>query len=145
MCLNHPDSIPLPLVQWKPVFHKTGEVQWSQSCSFISDSLQPPGLYSLWNSPGQNTGVCRCSLLQGIFPTQESNLHLLHCGHILYQLSHHGSQEYWSGWPIPSPVDPPNPGIEPGSPALQADSLSTEPSGEPIKLVPGAKKVGDHC
>ena len=32
MRLNHPDSIPLPLVQWKPVFHKTGDVQWSQSC-----------------------------------------------------------------------------------------------------------------
>ena len=30
-------------------------------------------------------------------------------------------QEYWSGLPIPSPRDPPNPGIEPGSPALQAD------------------------
>ena len=36
------------------------------------------------------------------------------------------AQEYWSGWPIPSPVDLPNPGIEPGSPALQADSLPTE-------------------
>ena len=32
-------------------------------------------------------------------------------------------QEYWSGLPIPSPEDLPNPGIEPGSPALQADSL----------------------
>ena len=32
-------------------------------------------------------------------------------------------QEYWSGLPFPSPGDLPNPGIEPGSPALQADSL----------------------
>ena len=32
-------------------------------------------------------------------------------------------QEYWSGWSFPSPGDLPNPGIEPGSPALQADSL----------------------
>ena len=31
-------------------------------------------------------------------------------------------QEYWSGWPFPSPGDLPDPGIEPGSPALQADS-----------------------
>ena len=31
-------------------------------------------------------------------------------------------QEYWSGSPIPSPGDLPNPGIKPGSPALQADS-----------------------
>ena len=35
-------------------------------------------------------------------------------------------QEYWSGLPLPSPGDLPNPGIEPESPALQADSLPTE-------------------
>ena len=35
-------------------------------------------------------------------------------------------QEYWSGLPFPSPWDLPNPGIEPGSPALQADSLPSE-------------------
>ena len=35
-------------------------------------------------------------------------------------------QEYWSGLPFPSPGDLPNPGIEPRSPALQADSLPTE-------------------
>ena len=35
-------------------------------------------------------------------------------------------QEYWSGLPFPSPEDLPNPGIEPRSPALQADSLLTE-------------------
>ena len=35
-------------------------------------------------------------------------------------------QEYWSGLPFPSPGDLSNPGIEPGSPALQADSLPTE-------------------
>ena len=38
-------------------------------------------------------------------------------------------QEYWSGLPFPSPGDLPNPGIEPGSPALQADSLPSEPPG----------------
>ena len=35
-------------------------------------------------------------------------------------------QEYWGGLPFPSPGDLPDPGIEPGSPALQADSLLTE-------------------
>ena len=35
-------------------------------------------------------------------------------------------QEYWSGLPFPSPGDLPDPRIEPGSPALQVDSLSTE-------------------
>ena len=39
-------------------------------------------------------------------------------------------QEYWSGLPFPSPGDLPNPGIEPGSPALQADALSSEPPGK---------------
>ena len=38
--------------------------------------------------------------------------------------------EYWSGWPFPSPVDLPNPEIEPGSPALQADSVPAEPPGK---------------
>ena len=40
-------------------------------------------------------------------------------------------QEYWSGLPFLSPGDLPNPGIEPGSPTWQADSLSSEPPGEP--------------
>ena len=40
-------------------------------------------------------------------------------------------QEYWSGLPFPSPEDLPNPGIELGSPALQADTLPSEPPGKP--------------
>ena len=40
-------------------------------------------------------------------------------------------QEYWSGVPFPSPGDLPNPGIEPGSPAFQADALTSEPPGKP--------------
>ena len=44
----------------------------SESHSVVSDSLRPHGLYSPWNSPGQNTGVCSLSLLQGIFPTHVS-------------------------------------------------------------------------
>ena len=56
-----------------------------------SNSLLPYGLYSPWNSPGQNTGEGSCS----------------------------------------SPGDLPNPGIEPRSPALQADSLPAEPQEKP--------------
>ena len=40
-------------------------------------------------------------------------------------------QEYWSGLPFPSPGDLPDPEIKPASPALQANSLPTEPSGKP--------------
>ena len=53
----------------------------------MSNSLQPHGLYSTWNSSGQNS----LSLLQGIFPTQGLNSGLSHCRQILYQLSHKGS------------------------------------------------------
>ena len=67
------------------------KMQERQSCSVVSDSLQPHGLYSLWNSPGQNTGVGSLSLLQGISPTHGSNPGLLHCRVILYQLNQKGS------------------------------------------------------
>ena len=40
-------------------------------------------------------------------------------------------QEYWSGLPFPSPGDLPHPGIEPRSPAFQADALTSEPPGKP--------------
>ena len=43
-------------------------------------------------------------------------------------------QEYWSGLPFPSPGDLLNPGIEPRFPALQADSLPSEPPGEPYLI-----------
>ena len=123
---------------------------WSESRSVVSDSLWPHGLYSPWNSPGQNTGVGCHTLLQGIFPTQGSSPGLPPCRRNLYHLSHQGSpwilewvtypfskrsswprdrtsvsciagrfftvwatreaHEYWSGWPIPSPGDFPDPG-----------------------------------
>ena len=56
---------------------------WWFSCSVVSDSLQPYGLQSPrllcpWDSPGNDTGVGCHFLLQGIFPTQGLNLHLLH-------------------------------------------------------------------
>ena len=53
------------------------------------------GLYSPWNSLGQNTGVGSLSLLQRIFPTQGLNPGLPHCKWILYQLSHKGSPWMW--------------------------------------------------
>ena len=132
----------------------------------MSNSLQPHGLYSPWNSPGQNPRVGSLSLLQAIVPTQGLNPGIPHCRRILYQLSHKRSprtlewvvfhfsswsarprnrtrvsciagrfftswatreaQEHWHGSSFPSPADLPDPGIEPGSPALQADSLPTE-------------------
>ena len=61
--------------------------------SVVSDSLPPHGLYSPWNSPGQNTGVDSLLLLQWIFHIQELNQGLLYCRQILYQLSYQGSPD----------------------------------------------------
>ena len=62
--------------------------------SVMSDSLRPRGLQPArllrpWDSPGKDTGVGCQALLQGVFPTQGSNLGLLHCRQILYCL------HYW--------------------------------------------------
>ena len=50
------------------------------------------------------------------------------------------TQEYWSGVPFPSPGDPPDPGIEPGSPTLQADALPSELPWKPHCNLDGAQK-----
>ena len=63
--------------------------QKQRTCSVVSDSLRPRGLYVAYQAP-PSVGFSR--------------------------------QEYWSGLPFPSPGDLPNPGIQPGSPALQADT-----------------------
>ena len=56
----------------------------------MSNYLYPARILCPWSSPSKNTGVGSHSLLQGIFPTKESKLGLLHCKLILYCLSHHG-------------------------------------------------------
>ena len=63
---------------------------------------QAPSVHG--DSPGKNTGVGSRSLLQGIFPTQGSNPGLLHCGWILYHLSHQGSPRIleWVAYPFSS-------------------------------------------
>ena len=78
--------------------------KWSESRSVVSNSLWPHGLYSPWNSPGQNTGMNSLSHLQGIFPSQELNPGLLHCRQILYQLSHKGTPRIleWVSYPSSS-------------------------------------------
>jgi len=63
------------------------------------------------------------SLLQGIFPTQGLNPGLPHCRQILYQLSHKRSPRILEWVAYPFSIHLPNPGIKPGSPALQVDSL----------------------
>ena len=76
----------------------------SESCSVVSDSLRPHGLYSPWNSPGQNTGVGSLSLLQGIFPTQGLNPGLPHCRRILLSAEPQESPRIleWVAYPFSS-------------------------------------------
>ena len=76
------------------------EMKWSPSV--VSNSMSPHGLYSPWNSPGQNTGVGSLSLLRGIFPTQRLNPGLPHCRQILHQLSYKGSPRIleWVAYPF---------------------------------------------
>ena len=67
--------------------------QWLQLCLTLCDSRDcsptpPSRLLCPWDSPGKNTGMGCHALLQGIFPTQDSNVHLRHCRQILYPLSH---------------------------------------------------------
>ena len=69
-------------VMWKSLSH----VQL-----FVTPSTLQSLEYSPWNSPGQNTKVSSCSLLQGIVPTWWSNPGVPHCRRILYHLSHEGS------------------------------------------------------
>ena len=74
--------------------HKGGgicvEALAAQSCLTLCDArphgLQPARLLCPWDFPGQNTGVGRHALLQGIFLTQGSNSGLPHCRQILYHL-----------------------------------------------------------
>ena len=69
------------------------EVKVAQSCLTLCDAVDCtlPGSSVHGDSPGKNTGVGCHALLQGIFPTQESNPGLPYCRQILYQLSHKGS------------------------------------------------------
>ena len=100
---------------------------------------QPTRLPYPWDSPGKNTGVGCHFLLQCMKVKSESEVTQLcltlsdpmDCS--LPGSSVHGfsRQEYWSGVPFPSTGDLPDPGIELGSPALQANSLPAELPGKP--------------
>ena len=105
----------------------------------MSDSVrphrqQPTRLCCHWDSPGKNTGVGCHFLLQCMkvkserevaqsCPTLSDPWAAAHQAPLSMRFSRQG---YWSGLPFPSPGGLPNPGIEPGSPVLQADSLPTE-------------------
>ena len=122
----------------------------TQSCPILCDSMDcsPPVSSVHADSPGKNTGVGCYAPLHGIFRTQGSNPGLLHCKWILYHLSHQGSPRIleWITYPFSRGSSWPrnwtgvsciaggnfftswatDPGMEPGSTALQADFLPAE-------------------
>ena len=120
----------------------------AQSCLTLCDprDCNPPGSFV--------HGILQARILEGfhallqrIFCNQGSNPGLPPCSQTLYQLSHKRSPqilECISYMHIPSPVDLPNPGIQPRSPALHVDSLPIELSGKPPKKHPGLAN-SDMC
>ena len=92
-------------------------------------------MYSPWNFPDQNTGVGSLSLIQGIFQPRDKTQVSPSAGGFFTSRARREAQEYWSGKPMPSPGDLPDPGIELRSPALQVDTLPTMLSGKPALYV----------
>ena len=137
---------------WRDYGLATGgrEVYWMPWAQLVSTGMLRSLLKSKWD-------WAVCMLLEALSSTedntnceQEKPLYLLPCN---VSLSHVWlfvtlwtivclvplsmgllRQEYWSGLPCPSLGDLPNSGIEPGSPALQVDSLLSEPMGSPVSL-----------
>ena len=97
----------------------------AQYCPTLID-YSPPGSSVHGDFPGKNIGLGCHALLQGIFPIQGSNPGLPHGRQILYHLSQQGSPRIlqWVAYPLSRGNF--DPGIEPGSPALEADSLPAE-------------------
>ena len=85
---------PTQIIEDNPLYLKSTYFELWKWKSLSHVSLQPHGLYSLWNSPGKNTGVGSLSLLQQICSTQESKWGLLHYRWVLYQLSYQGNP-FW--------------------------------------------------
>ena len=92
------------------------------------------------DSPGKNARVGCHALLQGFFLTQGSNPGFPHCSWILYHVSHQRSPGILEWIAVPFPGDLPDPGIEPGSPALQAILYQLSYHGSPFLTMPYYQK-----
>ena len=103
-----------------------------------SPTLQANSSLSEAQGEPMNTTACILSLLQEIFPAQESNQGPTLQADVVCQaplFMEFSRQEYWSGMPFPFPGDFPDPGMEYWSPSLEANSLPSEPSGKPSESV----------
>ena len=117
MRLKHRKNLSQYTIVWSTCLGAS-QVKW-KSLSHVQ--LFPThGLYSPWNSTGQNTGVGSLFLLQGIFPTQGSNWGFPHWRQILYQLSNRGSRRILEWVASPFSRESSRPRNRTGSPELQA-------------------------
>ena len=101
------------------------------SCSVVSNFLRPHGLLPTrllcpWGFSRQDYLRVAMSSSRGFSQPKDWTQISLIAGGFFTSWATRESQEFWSGWLIPSPGDLSNPGIRPGSPALQADSLPAE-------------------
>ena len=96
--------LPIQIVLQHNLTHCKATIELIESSSVMANSLRPHGLYSPWNSLGQNTRVGSLSLLQGIFTIHGSNPGLPQCRHIFYWLSHKRSPRIleWVAYPFSS-------------------------------------------
>ena len=99
----------------------------------VSGTLQP---YKLWQDLGFHSLYYACVRVQSV-QLYVTLWAIAHQDPLSLKIS---KQEYWSGQPFPSPEDLPNPGMEPGSPVLQADSLLSEPPEKPILSIMGSNR-----
>ena len=98
----------------------------SESRSVVSDSLLPYGLYSPWNSQARILEWVASPFSRGSSQPRD-RIQVSHiAGRFFTSWATREAQEYWSGEPFSSIGDFPNPEINPGFPALQADSLPAE-------------------
>ena len=104
---------------------KSLEIPWKSSMSRPRSGCRDLGLCPLKgaHSTPRSVGVSRPVMSDSLRPVDSSHQAPLSVGF--------SRREYWSGLPFPSPGDLPQPGIEPGFPVLQADSLPSEPPGKP--------------
>ena len=96
---------------------KRNFLNWTRdrnSISIINKVKVAESCPTLCNLIDQNTGVGSLYHLQGIFPTQGSTQVSRNAGRFFTSWATREAQEYWSGQPIPSPADLPDPGIEQG-------------------------------
>ena len=107
------------------------EVKWSESHSIGSDTLQPHD-YTVH-------GILQARMLEWVaFPfsrgSSQPRDQTLSCitGGFFTSWATREAQEYWCGQPVLYPADLPDPGIKPGSPAVQADSLPAELPMNPV-------------